>query len=167
MSSKLPMLAVCAVFAAATAGAQDPTAEACANTKADLQKQASACPEENAKAAGVACKNKDDLNVMLKLFRACGDRKVAAASTGKGGSSAATSGGSTSGRTWKCRAVDPADNKEIAEASAAKMTECSTALKDKVKAARCAAGKDSVEYVAQMDVAGSWTKGTKASVACK
>jgi hypothetical protein len=159
--------------------AQDPMVQGCEKFKTDIAKQKDACAEENTAAAKITCKGKDDLNAALKLFQACGKKATAAATAGKPSSTGASASSSGSGgeakdgasastREWKCKAVDPADNKDIAEASAPRMSECSAALKEKVKAARCSAsGTDKVEFLNQTMVGTRWTKGAKFSVACK
>jgi hypothetical protein len=164
-----------AVILAGPAFAQDPMVQGCEKFKADIAKQKDACAEENAAAAKISCKGKDDLNAALKLFQVCGKKATAAAtsgkSTGAGASSTASAGGGAKEgaptREWKCKAVDIADNKDIAEAAAPRMTECSAALKEKVKAARCSTGGDKVEFLNQTQVGSRWTKGVKATVACK
>jgi hypothetical protein len=140
-------------------------AASCEKFKGDLAKQKANCAEENAEAAKLACKTKDDMNAALKLFQKCGSKAVAAATAGaKAGSAGA---GSTATKEWKCKAVDPKDSKDIAEAVAPKMTECTTALKEKVKAARCSATTDKVEFLNQSWVVSKWSPGTKSTVACK
>jgi hypothetical protein len=155
--------------------AQDPMVQGCEKFKTDIAKQKEACAEENTAAAKITCKTKDDLNAALRLFQACGKKASAAATSGKssGGSTSSsssssnTASSSTSTREWKCKAVDAADNKDIAEAAGPKMMDCTAALKEKVKVARCSAGTAKVEFLNQMLVGTTWTKGSKATVACK
>ena len=152
--------------------AQDAMVQGCEKFKADIAKQKDACAEENTAAAKISCKGKDDMNAALKLFQQCGKKATAAATSGKSaGASASSSGGTAKEgaptREWKCKAVDVADNKDIAEATAPKMMECSAALKEKVKAARCSTGGDKVDYLNQTQVGSRWTKGVKSTVACK
>jgi hypothetical protein len=166
------MAGLAALVLAGPVCAQDAMVQGCEKFKADIAKQKDACAEENAAAAKITCKTKDDMNAALKLFQACGKKAVAAATSGQsGGTTASTEGDaakSGSTREWKCKAVDMVDNtKDIAEAVAPKMSECMASLKEKVKAARCSAGGDKIEYLHQNFVVGRWTKGTKISVACK
>ena len=170
-----------AVILAGPSLAQDAMVQGCEKFKADIAKQKDACAEENTAAAKITCKGKDDLNAALKLFQTCGKKATAAATSGKSaGASSSASAGSSGGaakegsakegaatREWKCKAVDIADNKDIAEAAAPKMMECSAALKEKVKAARCSTGGDKVDYLNQTQVGSRWTKGVKSTVACK
>jgi hypothetical protein len=165
-----------AVILAGPSFAQDAMVEGCEKFKADIAKQKEACAEENTAAAKITCKGKDELNAALRLFQTCGKKATAAATSGKSaGASTSASAGSSGGaakegaatREWKCKAVDIADNKDIAEAAAPKMMECSAALKEKVKAARCSTGGDKVEYLNQTQVGSRWTKGVKSAVACK
>jgi hypothetical protein len=173
MPRKSLWLGLVLALAAGGASADASLSPACEKTKADIQKQGEACTAESAEAARIGCATKEDLTAVIKLFRRCGDKKVAAATGSKrGGASGAKarSADSAAGKTAaerKCKAVDPADSKDIAEASAAKITECTVALKDKVKAARCAAGTEKVEYLSQTEFAGKWSKGVKISLACK
>jgi hypothetical protein len=163
-----------ALMLAAPARSQDAIVQGCEKFKADIAKQKDACSEENAAAAKISCKTKDDMNAALKLFQTCGKKSVAAATSGgktassttasKDGAAAKDSGAT---KEWKCKAVDVTDNKDIAEASAPKMMECMTALKEKVKAARCSAGAEKVEFLNQSWVINRWSKGTKLSVTCK
>jgi hypothetical protein len=168
------LLGTLSALLAAPALAQDPMAQGCEKFKADIAKQKDACAEENTAAAKITCKTKDDLNAALKLFQACSKKATAPKSGGasststSSSSSSASSEGGGSTREWKCKAVDMTDStKDIAEATAPKMMECSAALKEKVKAARCSAGADKVEFLNQTMVGGRWTKGTKFTVACK
>ena len=164
-----------ALSLAGPAYAQDAMVQGCEKFKVDIAKQKAACPEENAAAAKITCKTKDDMNAALKLFQTCGQKAVAAATSGSkaSGGSASASGDSTAAgagatKEWKCKAVEVADvTKDIAEATAPRMTDCMNALKEKVKAARCCAGAENVEFLNQSWVINRWSKGTKISVACK
>jgi hypothetical protein len=152
--------------------AQDAMVQGCEKFKTDIAKQKDACADENAAAAKITCKTKDDLNAALKLFQTCGKKATTAASSGKSSGASASTGSTgakegAAAREWKCKAVDAADNTDIAEASAPKMMECSAALKEKVKAARCSTGTEKVEFLNQTMVGSRWSKGAKASVACK
>jgi hypothetical protein len=163
-----------ALVLAAPAYAADPVVDGCEKFKADTAKQKDKCVEENAEIAKITCKTTADLNAAMKIFQKCGAKVVAAATSG-----GAKAGGTTAGkddppakeagstREWKCKAVDPADNKDIAEASAPRLTQCMTALKEKVKATRCSAGTDKTEYLHQNWVVNAWSKPTKATVICK
>jgi hypothetical protein len=155
---------IASLLLAAPTFAQD-YAKSCEKFKADIAKQKATCAEEDAAAAKLACKTKEDMNAALKLFQTCGNKAVAAATAGAKSGGAA--GSSSASKEWRCKAVDPADHKDIAEAAAPKMTECTAALKEKVKAARCSAGGDKVEFLNQSWVVNKWTPGTKATVACK
>lgn len=161
MMKNLSLLTVATLFTAGFVSAQDAYVKGCEKFKTDLTKFKDKCPEENADVAKISCKGKEEMNAAMKLFRKCAD-KVAGAATGK-----TAAGEAKPAREWKCRAVDAADQKDIAEASAPKMMECAKALDEKVRTARCAAGAEKVEYLRQNQAAGSWTKGTKITLACK
>jgi hypothetical protein len=153
-------------FAALSTGslamAQDAYVKGCEKFKTDIVKLADKCPDESAEMAKISCKGQEEMNAATKVFRKCTD-KVMGAALAK-----AKAGEESKGpKEKKCRAVDPADGKPFAEAAAPKVTECGKALEEKVKAARCAAGTAKVDYMKQMEAAGSWTRGVKTSLACK
>ena len=160
MLKKSLLLFLAAVFCASGAMAQEAYVKGCEKFKTDLAKLADKCPDESAEMAKISCKGQEEMNAATKVFRKCAE-KVAGAATG------AKAGGAKAAKEWKCRAVDPADGKPFAEATAPKMMECGKALEAKVKEARCAAGAAKVEYLKQMEAAGSWTKGTKSTLACQ
>jgi hypothetical protein len=160
MLEKTMLLSLSALLCAGGVIAQEGYVKGCEKFKADLAKLGDKCPEENSEIAKISCKGQEEMNAAMKVFRKCAD-KMAGAATG------AKAGGAKAAKEWKCRAVDPADGKPFAEAAAPKMLECGKALEAKVKEARCAAGAAKVEYLKQMEAAGSWTKGTKSTLACQ
>ena len=160
MLKKIMLLSMAALFCGNRIMAQEAYVKGCEKFKTDMAKLGDKCPEENAEMAKISCKGQEEMNAAMKVFRKCAD-KMAGAATG------AKAGGAKAAREWKCRAVDPADGKPFAEAAAPKMLECGKALEAKVKEARCAAGATKVEFLKQMEAAGSWTKGTKSSLACQ
>jgi len=155
MLRKTVLLSLSALLCGGGVMAQDAYVKGCEKLKADLAKLGDKCPEETAEAAKISCKGKEEMNAATKTFRKCADKMAGAASSGK------------AVKEWKCRAVDPADGKPFAEATAARIMDCGKALDAKVKEARCAAGAAKVEFLRQMEAAGSWTKGTKSSLACQ
>ena len=156
---KETMLSLAVISCATALGAQDSYVKGCEKFKADIAKLADKCPDESAKMAKISCKGQEEMNAATKIYRTCAEKMVGAATGAKTGAKAA--------KEWKCRAVDPADGKPFAEATAPKMMECGKALDAKVKEARCAAGTAKVEYLKQMETAGSWTKGTRSTLACQ
>ena len=161
MLRKTVLVSLACLFTAGGLRAQDAYVKGCEKFKADIAKFADKCPDESAEMAKISCKGKEELNTATKVFGTCAKKVAGAATAG------AKAGGAKAAREWKCRAVDPADGKPFAEAAAPKMLECGKVLDAKVKEARCSAGAAKVEYLKQMEAAGSWTKGTKSTLACQ
>lgn len=66
-----------------------------------------------------------------------------------------------------CRAVEATEDKAIVEAVAANPSECNTALEQKLKAARCTSGVESVTYRLQSWAVGRWSRGVRLSLSCR
>lgn len=72
--------------------------------------------------------------------------------------------------TSSCRAVEATEDKAdkvIAEASAASGSECRTALKEKLKAARCTGSTTQVTYRLQTWAVGRWSNGARLTLSCR
>lgn len=152
---RIPTLVSICVLLGSSAAWADATTEGCEKFKKDLTgKFAAKCPDEKAEAEKNACKNKDDLNAIVKIFKICGDKMVKDAAAG---------GGATE---KKCRATLPDGTTIIAEETAAKTMECSNKLKAKVTADKCTGDTVKFEYLTQSEVAGAWSKGSKATARC-
>lgn len=143
----------CLLLAASTAHA-DSVNDGCENLRKKLQQFEADCPDENTEAKKIECKSKDDLNAMLKLFKTCGDKKVAKATSGK------------SDKQTKCRGVEVEGGAIIAEIAAPKLMECLTKVREKVAADKCGGTIQKYEFLTQTQVAGSWTKGSKSTARC-
>jgi len=66
-----------------------------------------------------------------------------------------------------CRAVELTQDRTIVETSAATMSACNALVKDKLRAARCAAGVESVSYRLQQFVVGRWSNGARLTLSCR
>src|SRR5262245_19556864 len=106
---------IAALLLAGPAFAQD-YSKSCEKFKADIAKQKATCPDEDAAAAKLACKTKEDMNAALKLFQACGNKAVAAATAGKSGGAAAGAAAASASKDRHYQDLDATDNKDIAEA---------------------------------------------------
>ena len=66
-----------------------------------------------------------------------------------------------------CRALEATGDKAIVEASAATLSACNAAVKEKLRAARCTSGVGSVTYRLQQWGVGRWSNGVRLSLSCR
>jgi hypothetical protein len=125
----------------------------CEQAKSDAAEMQRRCPDTASAAAKVVCRSADDGMAVARLMAQCAGKITANLASGKIESF--------------CKAVDPADGKDIAEASGAGSIECGKVLKQKFMAARCAPGVSRVAYVHKNGGVGNqWSNGVKLTLAC-